>query len=63
MFPILFHLSVPLIVSLLHLVGLSLKPDLRNLGSVTHAVVGEVIPGSKAQENGKAAHAQEIGQY
>lgn len=32
--------------------GVVLKPDLRNLGAITHAVVGKVTSGSKADING-----------
>ena len=33
--------------------GLVLKPDIHNLGAVTHALIGEVTPGSIVEQNGR----------
>lgn len=51
-----YHLFSLLIhhIVLYCIVGLTLQPDLRNLGSVTHVIIESVAPNSEAQRLGMA---------
>lgn len=53
---------LPVYVYVVTILGFSLKPDFRNLGAVTHALIGMVTPGSLAYRRGEPSISQ-ISQY